>query len=263
MPVEPTTVSIRDGMFQPPVYRAGKGEPLLYFHGAGGMNRGLAPDMELLAESYDVIAPVHPGWDDTGGLEHIDDIHDLVLYYQDFCDALGLTAFNLAGHSLGGNFAAEFAAARPDMVKKLVLIAPVGLWVDEHPVTDIFTLMPNELPQALFGDPSNPVIGELFKPPADEDELAEMTYLRLANFSAAGKFMWPIPDKGLKKRLHRIKAPTLIIWGEQDRLAPPAYGQLFASKIARSQLATIPTAGHAVNLEKAPEVAKEIHDFLG
>jgi pimeloyl-ACP methyl ester carboxylesterase len=263
MTAEPKTVSIRDGMFEPPVYRDGRGQPLLYFHGAGGLANGFTPDMKLLAERYDVIAPVHPGWDDTGGLDQIDDIHDLVIYYQDFCDALGLASFNLAGHSLGGNFAAEFAAARPDMVKKLVLIAPVGLWMDEHPVTDPFTLLPNEMPGVFFGDLSNPALADMFRPPADEDELAQRMYLQLANFSAAGKFMWPIPDKGLKKRLHRIKAPTLIIWGDQDRLAPPVYGELFHSKIAKSQLVTIPTAGHVVQVEQPAQVAKEIQDFLG
>lgn len=263
MTVEPKTVSIRGGEFEPPVYRAGTGAPLLYFHGAGGLRNGFTPELEALAKHYDVIVPTHPGWDDTRGLDHIDDIHDLVMYYQDFADELGLASFNLAGHSIGGMFAAEFAAARPDMVKKLVLTAPVGLWMDEAPVTDIFTLMPPELPGVLFGDLSNPVIPTLFKPPANEDEMAEAYYFQLANFSATGKFIWPIPDKGLKKRLHRIKAPTLILWGEQDRLAPPAYGPLFQSKIEKAQLATVPGAGHMLPLENTGAWAKEIVDFLG
>ncbi len=263
MSVEPTTVSVRDGLFQVPVYRAGKGEPLLWFHAAGGMANGWTPDLAKLAESYDVIVPVHPGWDDTGGLDLIDDIHDLVLYYQDFCDALGLERFFLGGHSVGAMFAAEFAAARPDMVKKLVLVCPLGLWIQETPVTDLFTLLPKELPNALFGDLSNPIIGEMFKPPADLDAMAEQAYMRLANFSATGKFIWPIPDKGLKKRTHRIKAETLILWGEQDRLTPPAYGPLFHSKIAKSQLVTIPNVGHMLPIENVEAFASEVRGFLG
>jgi pimeloyl-ACP methyl ester carboxylesterase len=250
-------------MFNPPVYRAGNGEPLLWLHAAGGMGRGWTPELAALAESYDVIAPVHPGWDDSGGLEHLDDIHDMVVYYQDFCDAIGLTSFLLAGHSLGGMFAAELAAARPDMVKKLVLVCPVGLWMDETPVTDIFTLMPNEMPAALFGDLTNPAIGQIFARPQTEDELAQSLYLQLANFSATGKFIWPIPDKGLKKRLHRIKAPTLVVWGDSDRLVPPAYGPLFESKMAKAQLTTIKGAGHMVPLEKTAEFVSEVKGFLG
>jgi len=264
MTVEPKTISIRGGQFEVPVYRKGSGEPLLFFHGAGGMIRGWTPELEALSQHYDVIAPTHPGWDDTKGLDDIDDIHDLVMYYQDFIDAIGLpTPFNLAGHSVGGMFAAEFAAARPDLVKKLVLICPVGLWMDEAPVTDIFILMPNQLPGVLFGDMTNPVIPTLFKPPANEDEMAESYYFQLANFSATGKFIWPIPDKGLKKRLHRITAKTLIVWGDQDKLAPPAYAAAFQSKIANSQIAMIAGAGHMVPLENTPEFDKEVTAFLG
>jgi pimeloyl-ACP methyl ester carboxylesterase len=262
MSVEPKPISVRDGTWNPPVYRAGNGEPLLWLHGAGGV-RGWTPDFAALAESYDLIVPVHPGWNDTPGLEDIDDIHDMAFYLQDLVDALGLEHFHLGGHSIGGMFAAELAAARPDLVKKLVLASPAGLWMDETPVTDFFTLMPNELPGVLFGDPANPAVAEAFKPPANEDELAEMMYLQLANFSATGKFMWPIPDKGLKKRLHRITAPTLIIWGDQDRLIPPAYGELFQSKIARSHLATIPGAGHMAPLENSAAFAAEVRAFLG
>jgi len=263
MTVEAKTVSVRGGMFNPPVYRAGKGEPLLWLHAAGGLNRGWTPELAALAESYDVIAPVHPGWDDSIGLEHLDDIHDMVVYYQDFCDAMGLTSVNLAGHSIGGMFAAELAAARPDLVKKLVLVCPVGLWLDENPVTDIFTVMPNEMPGVLFGDLTNPVIGQTLARPTTEAGLAQALYLQLANFSALGKFIWPIPDKGLKKRLHRIKAPTLVLWGDSDRLVPPAYGPLFASKIDKAQLATIKGAGHMLPLEKTAEFVSEVRAFLG
>jgi pimeloyl-ACP methyl ester carboxylesterase len=250
-------------MFETPVYRKGSGEPLLWLHGAGGLNRGWTPELEALSQQYDVIAPVHPGWDDTAGLDQIDDIHDMVGYYADFLDQLGLGRVNVAGHSIGAMFAAEFAAARPDLVKKLVLTCPVGLWMDETPVTDLFILMPNEIPAVIFGDLSNPVIPQLFKPPANEDEMAQAMYLQLTNFSAAGKFMWPIPDKGLKKRIHRIKAQTLIIWGDQDKLTPPAYGPLFASKIKTSQLVNIKGSGHMVPLENTKAWAAEVTGFLG
>ena len=263
MTVDPTTVSIRGGLFQVPVYRKGSGTPLLYLHAAGGLRNGFTPEMEALAKHYDVIVPTHPGWDDTPGLDQIDDVHDMAMYYQDLCDELGLDSFNLAGHSIGGMFAAELAAARPDMVKKLVLICPVGLWMDETPVTDLFTLMPNELPGVIFGDLSNPVIPTLFKPPANEEEMAENYYFQLANFSATGKFIWPIPDKGLKKRLHRVKAPTLLVWGDQDRLVPPAYAALFQSNIAKAQVAMIKGAGHMVPLENTPEFEQEVTAFLG
>jgi pimeloyl-ACP methyl ester carboxylesterase len=263
MSVEPTIVSVRDGMFETPVYRKGSGEPLLWLHAAGGLIRGWTPELEALSQHYDVIAPVHPGWDDTAGLDQIDDIHDMVGYYADFLEAMHLGPVNVAGHSIGGLFAAELAAARPDLVKKLVLTCPVGLWMPETPVTDLFILMPHELPAVIFGDLTNPVIPTIFKAPANEDEMATAMYFQLTNFSATGKFIWPIPDKGLKKRIHRIKAPTLLIWGDKDGLTPPAYGALFQSKIKNSQLATIKGAGHMVPLENTPEWSREVTSFLG
>lgn len=262
MPVESTTVSVRGGEFETPVYRKGAGEPLLWLHGAGGMGPGFTPDLDALAEHYDVIAPVTPGFDDTPGLEKIDDIHDLVIYYQDFCDALGLTSFRLAGHSLGGMFAAEFAAARPDMVKKLMLVDPVGLWMDETPVTDIFTLLPSELPGVLYADPKGPAAAAMMKPPANDEELEQAMYMRLVNFSATGKFIWPIPDKGLKKRIHRVTAPTLLVWGKEDRLVPPVYADEFARRLPDARVQTVDGAGHAPHQEQPETVARMVRDFL-
>jgi len=261
--VTKTTVSVRNGMFNIPVHRAGKGEPLLFLHAAGGMGMGFGPDLLALAESYDVIAPTLPGWDDTDGLERIDDIQDMMFFLQDFCDAMGLKQVNVMGHSLGGMFAAEFAAARPDMVKKLVLLCPVGFWIPETPVADLFATMPQDLPPLLFADPTGPAAQAMMTAPASEDELAQRIYLQLANFSAAGKFMWPIPDKGLKKRAYRISAQTLILWGDSDRLTPPAYGAVFQKAIAKSQLVIIKGAGHLIPLEKTAEELAEIKAFLG
>lgn len=264
MSVEPTIVPVQEGKWQVPVYRFGSGEQLLFIHAAGGMSNGVTPDLAALGQSYEVIAPVLPGWDDTEGLQEIDDIHDLSFFLQDFIEAAELkTPLNVMGHSLGGAFAAELAAARPDLVKKLVLICPVGLWLDEAPVADMFAATPSEIPGLLFADPESPVVAQAMKRPENEDELAQAMYLRLANFAAAGKFMWPIPDKGLKKRLHRIKAPALILWGESDRLAPPAYGPVFASRIKNSQLVTIPGAGHMLPIEKTDETVGEVTGFFG
>ena len=93
--------------------------------------------------------------------------------------------------------------------------------------------------------------------------MADAMYLRLVNFSATGKFIWPIPDKGLKKRLHRIKAPSLIVWGDQDKLVPPAYAQLFASKIANANIAMIKNAGHLPQFEQPEAYLKEAIAFFG
>src|SRR5688572_31433735 len=136
MTVEPKTISIR-GKYEVPVMRKGSGTPLLYLHGAGGLRSGFTPDLEALSQHYDVIVPTHPGWDDIGGLEDIDDIHDMVSYYQDFVDELGLTSFTFAGHSIGAWLPAELRPAALNLWRKLVFTCRAGPWMTETPVTDI------------------------------------------------------------------------------------------------------------------------------
>ena len=97
------------------------------------------PYLDGLAERYRVFAPVHPGFGDSTGLEHIDDIIDLAIYYHDFMDELGLESAHVVGHSLGGMLAAEMAALDPRRVRKLVLCDPIGLWRDDAPVLDFFS----------------------------------------------------------------------------------------------------------------------------
>jgi pimeloyl-ACP methyl ester carboxylesterase len=79
---------------------------------------------------------------------------------------------------------------------------------------------------------------------------------------ATGKFVWPIPDKGLKKRIHRVNAPTLIIWGEEDALISSAYAQEFAKRIAKSQVEIIRGAGHVPQWEQLETVHPLVTKFL-
>jgi pimeloyl-ACP methyl ester carboxylesterase len=97
--------------------------------------------------------------------------------------------------------------------------------------------------------------------PDSQEEMARRMLERAQALAAAGKFIWPIPDKGLKKRIHRIKTPTLLIWGEEDKLAPPVYAGDFQDKILGSQLTTIPNASHMVMVEQQDRVADGIVKF--
>src|SRR6185436_17630174 len=133
MPFKDETVSVRDGMFSTHIRRGGAGEPLVFLHGAGGQN-AIEPWMEALAQKYEIIVPEHPGWGQSTGIDHLDDV-------------------NLAGGSLGGMFAAEIAALSPSYVRKLVLVDPAGLWIDESPMADFFIMTPQELGAAIWADP--------------------------------------------------------------------------------------------------------------
>jgi pimeloyl-ACP methyl ester carboxylesterase len=168
----------------------------------------------------------------------------------------------LVGHSLGGMIAAEVAAIAPDLASKLVLVAPVGLWLDDHPVMDFFTATPEELTTAIFHDPDSAIAKEMLIMPSDPEAQLEAVLERTKNLSATGKFLWPIPDKGLKKRIHRIVAPTLLLWGASDRLVPPTYGKAFLQRIDRARLTVFNGASHMLPFEKTDEFIDVVTDFL-
>lgn len=255
------TVPIRDGLFSIQVAEAGSGQPTLYLHGEL-QPPAWHPWMDELASDCRLVAPQHPGFGRSTGLEHLDDVVDLAIYYLDFLDTLDLESIDLIGESFGGMIAAEVAALAPHRVRRLVLVAPHGLWLDETPTLDVFGLPAAEVHRLAWADPEG-VAARQFAPGAGTDEEQRRAWLeRMRSLAAAGKFMWPIADKGLRKRIHRIKARTLLLWGEQDQLIPMAYGTLFREKISRSDLVVIPDAGHLPLIEQPGRSVDALRRFL-
>ena len=156
--MEELRVSIQAGKFTAPVQWGGAGPPLLFLHGAAGPMTG-APFLEKLAEDFAVYAPTHPGFGCAEGIEQLDGILDLALYYLDFVDELRIESPHLVGHSLGGMLAAEMAALAPYRFARLVLVGPAGLWLDEAPIPDFFTMSPEEVLRLALHDPEGPVGG--------------------------------------------------------------------------------------------------------
>jgi len=255
--MESIQVSIRSGKFTTAVERLGRGDPLLFLHDAGGPMTG-APFLDDLAKRFTVYAPAHPGFGPGEGVEHLDDILDFALYYLDFLEEVGIEKPHLVGHSLGGMLAAEIAALAPQLVDRLVLICPAGLWLDAVPIPDFFTFSPEQMVRSALHDPTGPV-GKMLLSRFRDPTLALESYRCLAS---AGKFMWPIPDKGLKKRIHRVKAPTLIVWGASDGLIPTAYAEAFHGAIPGSRLAILNGAGHLPMLEQREAFVEAVTSFL-
>ena len=240
----------------------GSGEPLVYLHGAFGY-RGWHLFLDALAENFTVYAPIQPGFVDSApGPDDIDDLLDLTLYHFDLLEALGLQSPNIVGHFLGSMIAAEMAALRPGSVGNLVLAAPAGLWLDEEPGVDYFATPMNELRGVLFAEPDSDAAKSVLPEPQDDLERGTQIIERVRSLATVGKFLWPIPDKGLKKRMPRIKAPTLVVVGEQDKIVPPSYGDEFASRIADASVRTIAGAGHMLMIEFPEEFAAVVTEFL-
>ncbi len=242
---------------------SGDGPPLVYLHGPWGLNPD-RPFVVRLAARNTVYAPRFPGTShgDHDATHALDNWHDLVVYHGELLDALALAAPVLVGHSFGGLVAAELAAASPIAVGRLVLIDPVGLWREDLPVKNWMLLSPDARRRALFADPEGDAAQHFFNVPGDPaarvDTLAQFNWA----LACTGKFVWPIADRGLKNRVHRVAAPTLIVWGKAGGIIDPAYAQDFASRIAGARIAMIEQAGHASHLENPEAVDNAVRDFL-
>ena len=239
------------------VLEGGAGRDLVFLHGAGGLTAD-DPLLRHLAARYRVHAPLLPGFGASEDAPELREMLDVTLHGFDVIDALGLARPLLVGHSMGGMIAAEMAAIAPREVEDLALIAPAGLWRDEHPIPDLFATLPHQLPALLFHDVA---LGERLLTGGlnleDPQFLIGFLVQNARQLGMAGKLLFPIPDRGLADRLYRIRARTLLIWGESDRLIPPVYAEAFAKGLAgaaRVQRVMVPEAGHLVGAERPEAV---------
>jgi pimeloyl-ACP methyl ester carboxylesterase len=234
----------------------------VYFHGA----YGLVWDsfLDALSQTHTVYAPEHPGTTpgDPDAIKTLDDLWDLVLYYYEVLDELQLESPAVVGHSFGGMVAAEVAATDPRRVSRMVLVSPIGLWLDEAPVKNWMSMAPEPLARAIFYEPEGPVAKQMLELPEDPEERVEAQIHNIWTLACTGKFVWPIPDKGLKKRMRRIQAPTLVIWGRQDQLIPSIYAQEFTKRIPGSRAELVDRASHVPQLEQLDTVSQLVRDFL-
>lgn len=255
-------ISVAAGQFQAHVREAGAGAPVLYLHGAEGPLAGWPPFLASLAGAFRVIAPDLPGFGRSSGGERMDHVLDLTIYLQDLLDALELERVSIIGHDLGGMAAAELAATCDRRVNALALIAPLGLWDDDDPILDFYATPRDALAPLAWHDPVSSAATAVLAPPESDEEARLAGLLRNQNLATSTRFLWPIPDRGLKRRIHRISAPTLLVWGANDGVSPPSYGPRWRQAIAGSQLVTVPDAGHLPMLEQPAAVTSAVIPFL-
>jgi pimeloyl-ACP methyl ester carboxylesterase len=245
------------------VLEGGSGAPLVFLHGAGGLLLE-NPFLEGLARHHHVFVPEWPGYGDSTGDELLEDMLDFTLHGWDVVDALGLSRPHLVGHSMGGMIAAEMVCLAPRDVGKLVLVGAAGLWLDAHPIPDVFALLPFELAELLFVDARR---GQaLLTGGADLSDLEALKDFYLASqrrLAMAGKILFPIPNRRLSKRLYRLTAPTLVLWGAADRLIVPAYAERWKALIPSARVQLIDGAGHMLPWEQPEAFARAVSDFLG
>ena len=241
------------------IWEKGAGKPVGYFAGLGGLPAWL-PVLDRLAKDRQVLAPSLPGFPGGADYEPLDDIFDWSLASSDLVEAAGLAGADLIGASVGAALAAEVAALRPDLVRRLVLIAPFGLFDEAMPIADVFAFKTGDQSKALTNDPG---AYDAYRARPNSADETDWTIMQVRADMAAAKLLWPLGDTRVRKRLFRIKQPTLIIWGAEDRVISPAYAAKFAEEIsAETKIVTIPKAGHKVEFDAPDAVADAIAAFL-
>ena len=231
------TLTVRD--VELTLRRAGDGETLLLLHGANG-NMSWMPIFETLAEQYHVILPDHPGFGDTEAPNWMDNISDVSYFYLDVIDAMELDQFHLAGHSMGGWIAAEIAVRDAHRIKSLTLVSAAGIRVNGTPMGDLFAWSPEETARQVFVQQS--FIDEMLAQEPGEEQIEIM----LKNRQMAARLGWSprLHNPDLKKWLHRLTLPTLILWGDSDGIFPEPYAHAYHALIPGSELEVYENCGH-------------------
>jgi pimeloyl-ACP methyl ester carboxylesterase len=218
------------------------------------------PFLDKLAEQRTVIVPSLPGFPGgERGHSVLDNQLDWVLAVRELLTKAELVGADLAASSVGGALAAEMAAIWPDSVKKLALIAPFGLFDEADPATDPWAQRADNVAGLMCADPE---IWKAMKAVPEGANSVEWPIEQTRANEAAARYLWPLGNTKLEKRLPMIKAPTLLIWGEQDRIMPRGYAERFAKGISGpARVRTIPGAGHLAELDRPAEVAAAILEW--
>jgi pimeloyl-ACP methyl ester carboxylesterase len=230
--------------------RGGRGEPLLFLHGANGAPVVL-PFMEKLAQRFDVLIPEHPGYGKSDEPEWLENIHDIAYFYLDFLKQLNLKNVTVVGSSMGGWIAMEMAVRDTSRLKSLVLSSPAGIAAPGVRAADIFLMAPEEMVRNLFVDQK--LAEARLAQPEDID-------ISLKNRHTTARLAWEprLHDPYLPKWLHRIDVPVKILWGRQDRILPVAFVDVYRKLLPKAEISILENCGHLPHAEKPDEFVEII-----
>ena len=244
-------------------YEVGEGPTLLFLHGAGGISDSFpggeaSPFMLELAGSFRVLAPEHPGFGATERPRWLGDMNDLAYFYLDYLEARGLSQVHLVGHSMGGWLAMEMAVRNTSRLASLTLAASAGIKVKGVPSGDLFLWGRQELAENLFANPDN-TRAFLARQPTPE-QLRGL----LRNMETAALLGWSprFHNPNLAKWLHRIDVPTHVVWPDQDKVFPLAYGEALRDLIPGARLTVIEDAGHVLDVDQPHAFSNAVGGFI-
>ena len=229
----------------------------MFLHGTGG-HTGWMAFLDELSQRFAVYAPEHPGFGQSNDPPWLDNVGDLAYFYLDFLKTLGLERVHLMGTSLGGWIAAELAVRDTARLASLTLICAVGITAGGDTIPDIFRMPVEENLRRFYADQERAArrVGDMAKVDMRLVAKNQVTVTRLAY-----RPRFCNPD--LHKWLHRIDVPTLLIWGKEDGLVPPQFGEAYRALIPGSKLVVLPAAGHAPFDEQRDAFLAAFYNFIG
>jgi pimeloyl-ACP methyl ester carboxylesterase len=241
------------------VIEHGSGRPLLFLHAENGIEPAVAA-IDELAKAALVIAPTHPGFGRSELPRGMRSVDDLSYFYLDLLDQLDLRDVTIVGVSFGAWLAAEMAVKSTARQSRLVMASAVGVKIGDREtrdIADIFALTEQEYLEIAYCDPN---VGR-----RDYKSLPDSEVLAAARaHEATARFAWSpyFHNPRLKSRLHRIRIPTLFLWGTHDRMINEAYGRAYCAMIPSARFESIAQAGHFPHQEQPEAFAKRVLAFM-
>lgn len=229
---------------------------LLYLFGIAG-NTGVSPALQQLvdADGINVVIPSVPGFDGSSGFTAPHDYLDWLSAFWDAIDASGVLADGpvpVVGASIGGMIAADLAAMRPEAVSALTLLAPFGIADASQPGFDLFGVrQPDRMPHLFAKGVPEAFTTRFVDRGPEEGPVAQ--YL---SDIASASLVWPLGDRGQARRVHRIRCPKLVMWGDQDELLHPGLIHRWGGGTV------VAGAGHMLEWDTPDEVAVHIRQLL-
>lgn len=236
--------------------RGGGGRPLVVLHHDTGTLPRL-PFYDALATHFDVLVPGHPGYGRSERADWLRHVRDVAVLYQWMLSDLKIERPTLVGLGFGGWIAAEMAAMAPGAFDRLILVGAMGVKPPEGDILDQAILSYIDYARAGFRDPAAfaRVYGEV-----STDQLVEWDLCREMSFRIAWKpYMY---SQTLPHLLGGVKAPALVVWGEDDRVVPQSAGRLYAARLPRARFETVARAGHCVDMEEPEALARLVTAFV-
>lgn len=244
------------GTVEVSITETGEGNPFLLLHGGGGpLTVTRFADLLAAQRPARVIIPTHPGFGGTPRPDSLTGVSGLAALYVALLADLGLHNVTVIGNSIGGWIAAEMALLDTNRISSFVLVDAVGIEVSGHPIADFFSLTPRQVAELSYHDPDRFGI--------DPSKLSpEALKVMGGNRAALAVYGGKMVEAGLAERLVGVKTPTLVAWGDSDRIADADYGQAFADAIPGARFQLLRDTGHLPQIETPKQLLEAVWAFV-